>query len=355
MANRYRVGATGDWADGVNGWSLTSGGAAGQADPTAADDVFFDGNSGTGTVTVAASAACRSFNGTGYGGTIAGTSQISFGDATIGNITLGSGMTWSQSGNFRLSSSTGVNTITTNGVSIAGRILFQFAVDTGSWRMDDALTTTNGSPIQFNTNSTFNTNGFTLTANGVTTANSPTITLGASSIVLNGTGTLWDIASGATLNSNTSAISITDTSSTGKTVALGGKTYNNMSVTAGGTGLVNFSGATNNTFNTLTLAGPKSVRFAASQTQTFTSFVADGTAGNLVTIDSSLAGTAATLSDAGGTNAVTYVSLQDSTATGGASWTAEFSTNVSGNTGWTFLVVAGGSTTTSTAMLVGVG
>ena len=355
MANRYRVESGGNWDSAVNGWSTTSGGVAGAADPVAADDVFFDGNSGTGTVSIAANAFCRSFTGTGYTGTLGGASALIVGDATAGNIVIGSGMTWSHSGNLSLRSTTGTNTINTNGVSTACRIVFEVA-NTGTWQLISALTNTHSSGIGLSSSSTLDTNGNTVTAVSLTTDDfTPTITLGASTLNFSGTGTVW-YAAGATLNANTSTINLTASSGTGSSVNLGGKTYNNMTVSAGGTGIISFSAGNNsNTFNTLTLAGPKNVRFRASQTQTFTSFVADGTAGNLVTIDSSLAGTAATFSDAAGTNALTYCSLQDFAATGGATWTAASSTNVSGNSGITFLVVGGGSTTTSTAMLVGVG
>ena len=43
MADRYWVGVDGDWHDGDN-WATTSGGAGGAGVPTAADDVFIDGN-----------------------------------------------------------------------------------------------------------------------------------------------------------------------------------------------------------------------------------------------------------------------------------------------------------------------
>ena len=47
MAARYWVGGTANW-DNTAGtkWALTSGGAGGQAVPTAADDVYIDSGSG---------------------------------------------------------------------------------------------------------------------------------------------------------------------------------------------------------------------------------------------------------------------------------------------------------------------
>ena len=352
MANRYRVGTNANWDDGVSGWSTTSGGTAGSADPTAADDVLFDGNSGTGTVTIAAIALCRSFNSTGYTGTIAGTSVLRVGDATVGNITIGSGMTWSHTSSIELRSTTGTNTITSNGVSLSSSIV-PFGVG-GVWQLAGALTLTHADGLLGGAATTFDTNGQTFTTPQMSSGDAGgTLTLGASTV--NITGASGWYSSVMTLNANTSTINLTYTGVATSNITLGAKTFNNMTISAGGAGVINFTGATNNTFNVFTINAPKSVRFASTRTQTFTSFVADGSLGNVITIDASVAASAATLSDAAGTNAVTYVSLQDSTATGGASWTVANGTNVSGNTGWTFLVAGGGSTTTSTAMLVGVG
>jgi hypothetical protein len=79
MAARYWVGGTGTW-DGTAGskWALTNGGAGGQAVPTAADDVFFTGISGSATITIASGVAvCRILTMTGFTGTLAfGTNSI---------------------------------------------------------------------------------------------------------------------------------------------------------------------------------------------------------------------------------------------------------------------------------------
>lgn len=74
MASRFWVGGTGTWdnADTTH-WAATSGGAGGQTVPASTDTVTFDGSSGGGTVTVAAtingtntlvSITCGAFTGT---------------------------------------------------------------------------------------------------------------------------------------------------------------------------------------------------------------------------------------------------------------------------------------------------
>lgn len=101
MANRFWVlsGGTGSWNGTATGkWSTTSGGAPGAAEPTTADDVFFDGNSGSGTVTLNATGFCRSLITTGYTGTFAGSSDLGIGSSTPGGLTIGSGTTWTYSG-----------------------------------------------------------------------------------------------------------------------------------------------------------------------------------------------------------------------------------------------------------------
>ena len=63
MADRYFVGgATIDYWDNPNHWSTTSGGAGGAGVPTAADDVYFDGNSPPDCDLDLAVADCNSFN-----------------------------------------------------------------------------------------------------------------------------------------------------------------------------------------------------------------------------------------------------------------------------------------------------
>ena len=115
MANRYWVGGTDNW-DGTAGskWSATSGGTGGASVPTSSDDVFFDANSGNYTITVtgAGTANFNNLNCTGFTGTLVNNSG-SFSGNSYGNITLGSGMTFT--GGFYIR---GNCTLTTNGVSM---------------------------------------------------------------------------------------------------------------------------------------------------------------------------------------------------------------------------------------------
>ncbi len=119
MGNRFWVGGTDTWdGNAYNHWSLTSGGAGGEAVPTNADDVFLDAASGAVTVTVGSSVACKSLTCTGFTGTLTGT------DKTItvsGNITLVAGMT--------LSGTLTLKTASTSSVTTAGKTIYIFLPD----------------------------------------------------------------------------------------------------------------------------------------------------------------------------------------------------------------------------------
>jgi hypothetical protein len=110
MAARYWVGGTDTWNN-VAGtkWSATSGGAGGASAPVAADDVFFDANSGSGVVTTAANATCLTANFTGFTGTFDAatnwtiSTSLTFDAAMtiVGTGTIqktGSGGTWTSNG-----------------------------------------------------------------------------------------------------------------------------------------------------------------------------------------------------------------------------------------------------------------
>lgn len=142
MANRYWVGGTANWdATAGSKWSTSSGGAGGAAVPTAADDVFFDANSGAAVVTLATNSACRSLDCDGFVGTIQGSSKLSVGDGTAGIFRLSAGMTWTLSSWLEFAS-----TVTGNNITLAGKTLTQslvtfgvFASGSASWILQDAF------------------------------------------------------------------------------------------------------------------------------------------------------------------------------------------------------------------------
>lgn len=150
---------------------------------------------------------------------------------------------------------------------------------------------------------------------------------------------IWDATTttNLTFNKETANIVLTQGATNNREFRGGGLTYNNITINAGSSTTVIVKGS--NTFSTFTINAPKTVKFEDSTTQTVSSFVAVGTLGNVITLDTSTGANTFTLSDSSGTNAVQYCSITRSVASGGATWNAYTSLgNVNGgsNTGWNF-------------------
>jgi len=201
------------------------------------------------------------------------------------------------------------------------------------------------------TQGTFNSSGYSVnisSATGIVTltgTGTRTIAFGSGSVwTIAGSGTPWD-ATTVTNLTVTGTGTIDFTSASAKTFAGGGASYSGITLNQGGAGALTITGS--NTFGNITnTVQPATITFTAGTTQTVSNFGVSGTAGNLVTINSSTAGTRANLSKASGTVSVSYCSIQDSNATGGATWNAYTSNgnvNVSNNLGWIFTAPSGGN------------
>lgn len=258
-----------------------------------------------------------------------------------GNLILGTGMTCTTGSGTLTFSSTTSQTITTNGVQINHPITFNGVG--GSWTLQDSLNMDGASVRTLTlTNGTFNANGYNVTCGNFSSSNSNTrtITMGSGTWTLTGTGNVWNTntAAGLTFSGASSTIVITDTSASSKTFigASASTVFGTLTIPAGGSGQI-IMGATNKTFATINIAGPKTVSWNNGTTYTVTNLNITGSAGNLVTFVSATPGSQYTLSVASGDVYARYVSLQDSNATGGARFFALNSTNVSNNTGWNFV------------------
>jgi hypothetical protein len=246
MADRYWVGGTATW-DGTAGskWAATSGGPGGETVPTASDDVFFDGGSGAGTVTIGASRVAKSINCTGFTGTLGNSTNA----ITIsGSVTLSAGMTYNHTGEMIFN---GTGTLTTAGKT------FSAVTVNGS-----GITLTLGDALDISTRivtvtlGTLNTANYNVTANQLASNNSNvrTITLGSSTITLsNVTPVVFTTITNLTLNANTSQINCTGTSSTFNGSAL---TYYNVAFTTTATSTHNINQI--NVFNNVSVTGPAS-------------------------------------------------------------------------------------------------
>lgn len=340
MAARYWVGGTANW-DGTAGtkWALTSGGAGGQAVPTAADDVYIDSGSGVNTVTLTALANCKSLNFVSGSGSFAGTFAGSSNTNCANILTVSASMTWSYTGTIIFNGTTAGGTITTNGKAIDSALTFNGVG--GSWALQDALTT--GATRQVTlTNGTLDLNSKNLTCGIFSSSNSNTRTLayGTGQIyVLGSASTVYNVSTATNLTiTGTPVVNCTYSGSTGTrqingggtatlatlktafnisagsdTVTIGGSnSYGNVNFT-GFAGSFGFSGSDPQFFGDLTfgsgMTGPNSATRtllfeATSGTQTITS--------NGVTINSAITcegGATYSFADAltmGSTNTLTF-------------------------------------------------
>lgn len=389
MANRFWVNVLSSTWDATAGlkWSTTTGGVGGQASPIISDDVKFDANSSANTVTISATANCRSLICTGFTGTLAQAANLNIGDGTAGDFTLVAGMSFTYtSGTLFLKSTTTGNNVTTAGKTLG---VFNVSGVGGGWTQTDALTCTTftctdgtynatsktitatsasfnggtatigtlvltttcapaGGTVTFGSGGvsggttyaqtssstvTFGTTGFSGTTASLASSGG-TLDMGSGTWSLSGTGTIWSAsAAGNTFTGSSATIDQTDTSSSTKTFAGGGLTYGTLRIRgAASSGRVTMTGS--NTFTTLRLDADATFRLTAGTTQTVTAFTATGTSGHPITIDTATG--SATLSCA---NQVScdWLVLTNCVATGGGNFYAGAnSVDNGGNTGWIF-------------------
>lgn len=199
MAARYWVTGGNGLTSSTTNWSTTSGGASGASVPGAADDAIFDSNSGTGTVTMLTT-TWLSVNFTGFTGTFAGTGALTIAG---GNVTFGSGMTITWTGNLLFSA--GGSTITANGKSITGLIIITTGFASGG-----TITLSGnfqcGGLQHINIAGTVNIDGGNLilaqTSGTILSSSSGRLFAGTSTIVLAGTGSIatGGISNNVTIN-----------------------------------------------------------------------------------------------------------------------------------------------------------
>lgn len=284
-----------------------------------------DITAGSDIVTFTANNAIGNLDFTGFSGSWSNVVM------SLASLTVSTGMTVTAGANTVTFARTG--TVTSNGKTLDFPVTINGAGITAT--IGDTLsigTTRNLSLAQGTLN--FNNQNASLGTFTSNVAFTRVLTLGSGTITVNGSGTDAWVNVGATVTANTATIRMTSASA--KRFAGGGSTWHVLE--NAGAGALTISN--NNTFTTISNSvQPTTFTFTAGTTQTVTNFNVNGTAGNLVTIQSSTAGTQATLSKASGIVSVNYCSLKDSNATGGASWYAETAlgnVDAGNNTGWLF-------------------
>jgi len=308
---KYWVGGSGTWdTTTTTNWSNTSGGPGGASVPTAIDTVYFD-QAGTYTVTCTGALACLDLNVTAGSVTFAQGTSPTF--AISGSMSLIAGTVWSATGTITFNSASTGKTITTNGTTISGAVTFNGVG--GSWTLGSALTSSSSITL---TNGSFNASTYDVTCTTFSSSNSNarTLSLGSGTWTLSGTGTVWDTSTttGLTFNKNTANIVLSNTTTTARTFAGGGRTYNKLTIGGTtGTSTLTFTGSS--TFSELasTKTVAHTITFTGGTTTTVTTWSITGTSGNVVTLNSDVAGTAYTLAKAGGgyLTGIDYLNVRD--------------------------------------------
>jgi len=261
-----------------------------------------------GSDNVSTPAVVKNLNYTGFSGqVIAGTSTL------YGNLTCSSTMSHNTGNTWTFAATSGVQTITSNGkpprqsIGVNGvggtvRLLDDFAPNS-------SLSLTNG---------TFDANGQNLTIQrfslGVGTKS---LIMGSGTWTISGTGIVWNLSTnntGLTFSGASAPIVLSNTTTTARTFSAGTSlTYNSLTIGGTtGTSTLTISGTTLATFTTI--ASTKTVAHTISLGVNLSvgNWTATGTAGNIVTVNSSAVGTQRVLTYTGsGTISMDYMSITD--------------------------------------------
>jgi fibronectin-binding autotransporter adhesin len=299
---------------GTQGWSDTNGGATSAIYfPLAQDTAIIPSGAPTSGQTVTINAAYNI-------GTIdmsarttnTMTLACSSSSSIYGNWTNGTGVTFSGTGTLTFAGR-GSHTITS-----AGRTFTQqFTIDTpgGSVTLQDAFGTNISSTTALLLNSgTFDANDYIVTlSNGAFSSantNTRTIATGSGTWTVARSGTAWN-TSNATNLTITGTGTISFTSASAKTFAVGTADYSSITANQGGAGAltINSINSLANITNTYSATGATTLNFGTT-TQRVAAFTATGTAGNVLTIQGSSATSPCTLIHTGaGDISIDYVTI----------------------------------------------
>ena len=269
-------------------WAPSSGGTPDiNQFPLAQDTAVFD-NTGsvTGTITINQPWNIGTFDASlrTTAMTLTTSTNLPF---VYGDWKFGTGVTSSDTSGQITFASRGTKTITSNGVQFN----CQLAIDcvTGTIQLADAFSLGSAKTLTM-TSGTFDAVSYNVTLGRFSCLSAVPLTLkmGSGTWTLSGTGTVWQGAGLGNVTSafykNTANIVLSDTSTTARTFAGGGLSYNKLTI-GGTTGISTLTISGNNQFTEL--ASTKTVAHTialGTTTQTFGKWTVTGTAGNVVTL-----------------------------------------------------------------------
>jgi hypothetical protein len=306
----FRVGTNTSW-QGSSSWALTSGGTGSNDNfPLAQDTAIVDDNTAlTGTLFIGNfNAGSLDFSSrTTSVGLGANASQTFY-----GSITLSSGVT--VSGLFgQTFSGRGTQTFTSAGKTIT----FPITVDkpAGAFELGDAFV---GSNTITHTRGTLDAKNYNVTCTTFSSSNSNvrTLTMGSGLWTLSASGNnnIWLInnPTNLTFNKDTADILISSTSTSAHGFFGGSLSYNKLTI-GGATGASTLTISNNvNQFNEL--ASIKTVAHTVTfvgTNQTIDTWSVTGTSGNVVTVNSSVAGTRRTITLTNATSGIDFLDVKD--------------------------------------------
>jgi hypothetical protein len=308
----YRVGTGTTWT-GVSSWALTSGGSGSNDNfPLPQDTAVIDNNTTlTGTLGLSA-------NNIGSLDASARTTGITINHNNIadryGDYTLGSGVTVSGTSlqNF---AGRGTQTFTSAGKTIT----FPITVDkpAGAFELGDAYESSDTITL---TRGTLDAKNYNVTCTRFMSSSSSTrtITMGSGLWTLSGTGTVttsvWNLGVSQTLtfNKDTADILLSDTSGSAREFRGLGLSYNKLTI--GGTTGTSATILGDNGTSFTELASIKTVAHTItinSNNQTVDTWSVTGTSGNVVTVNSNVAGSRRTINLTNATSGIDFLDVKD--------------------------------------------
>lgn len=300
----WNLAGTQNWN--ATGWATTSNGTPFiNSFPLAQDTAVFTDSGSAGTVslinynigTIDASAR-----------TSAMTLNHNATPSIYGSYILGSGVTIS---------GTSTQTFSGRGTMVftsAGKtITFPIVVDApgGTFELGDAFASSGGITLTRGTFDAFNYNltcTIFISNSGITR----TITMGSGLWTLSGASTVWEaVSTNLTFNKNTADILLSNTTTSGRTFAGGGLSYNKLTIGgATGTSITALTGANSFTELASTKTVAHTVRLSANQ-GTIDTWSITGTVGNVVTVEGFAAGTRRTFNLTNVTSGIDYLAVRD--------------------------------------------